>query len=288
MGEASVPVDVLNPGQVFACFGLLEAATDLLGDGEGGFDWSDPTQTRFRLRACGEGSPVEAVLGFLDEAKAIAIAPAGGRNAWRREWGERRTEAAGAPYPFPEPSSPATLVCLLEAGARRVRIDHWGDATRRDNMKFWGGSAGKPGVAFANDALGLVRGACLRAAADPFSVGRPQSGSFRFDWRRDYIPIDTGFSRNEHSDMVPVGFPLVELLAAIGLTHARPERLQKLRYRYALIGCPEGGGLLPASLLRASLGGVRMPFPTRRFTMNLGYPGKEGQARAITTVNEEP
>jgi hypothetical protein len=28
-------------------------------------------------------------------------------------------------------------------------------------------------------------------------------------------------------------------------------------------------------------------FPARRFLMSLGWPGKEGQARSITTVTEE-
>jgi hypothetical protein len=35
MAEASIPVDLLNPGQVFACLGFMEAADILLGDAEG-------------------------------------------------------------------------------------------------------------------------------------------------------------------------------------------------------------------------------------------------------------
>lgn len=40
-------------------------------------------------------------------------------------------------------------------------------------------------------------------------------------------------------------------------------------------------------LLRAALGSAEVPFPRRQFRMRLGWPVKEDQARAITTVTEE-
>ena len=54
MGAASIPVDLFNPGQVFACLGFLEAADILLGDAEGGFDWLDAGNATFVLRAGGD------------------------------------------------------------------------------------------------------------------------------------------------------------------------------------------------------------------------------------------
>lgn len=36
MGKATIPVDLLNPGQVFACLGFLEAAETLCGPAKGG------------------------------------------------------------------------------------------------------------------------------------------------------------------------------------------------------------------------------------------------------------
>ena len=57
MAEASIPVDIFNPGQVFACLGLIEVADVLLSDAEGAFDWNDGTHVRFWLRARGEASP---------------------------------------------------------------------------------------------------------------------------------------------------------------------------------------------------------------------------------------
>ncbi len=294
MADADIPVDLLNPGQVFACLGLVEAAEVLLGPAEGGFDWSDLSAVRFRVRAPGTESPVRRVLRFLDEARAVAIAPADSPNfaGWIESWGAAPTAIDRRHgYPHPDPPSPATLVCDLTDGAHTIALDHWGDATRRDNVKFWAGAAGYPGAALARDALALIHGRAAAASADPFALSVPQSSSFRLDWRRDYIPLQAGFSLNAHSDISSCGFPLVELLAAIGLGHARPRRPEprnKLVYTYAVIGCDGATATwLPLRILRASLGGSALPFPMRHFRMLLDWPGKEGQARAITSVIEE-
>src|SRR5580704_468251 len=77
MVEHSIPVDVYNPGQVFACMGLLEAADVLIDDAEGGFDWSDPEQVVFRLRAGGAENPVAMVLEFLAASTPHRVVPTG-------------------------------------------------------------------------------------------------------------------------------------------------------------------------------------------------------------------
>jgi CRISPR-associated protein Csb3 len=290
VAEASIPVDLFNPGQVFACLGFMEAADKLLGDAEAAFDWT-AAETRFVLRARDAMSPFEAVLRFLDVAEVIAEAPGESVNvtSWLHGWGAIETLPPGAPYPYSDPPSPATLRAVLRAGDRRIEIDHWGDETRRDATKFWAGAGGYPGAALTRDALALVRSRCVAAASDPFALAVPQSSSFRLDWRRDYIPIDAGFSLNEHGGRIQtVGYPLVELLGAIGLSHARPKRGEtKLEYRYAAVGRTRRITFLPPPIVRAALGGASLPFPLRRFRMSLGWPGKEGQARAITTVTEE-
>jgi len=301
MAEACIPVDIFNPGQVFACLGFIEAADILLGDAEGGFDWRDEGNVRFRMHAAGTESPVAVVLKFLVGATVKSIAPAGSSNT---------TEAWQVPttaldrdegFPFPDPRSPATLPAVLEGrspdaqASVALSIDHWGDETRRDPVKFWGGGAGYPGAALARDAVALLRHALASGAAvdawdaavaDPFNLSAQQSSSFRFDWRRDYVPIDIGFSINtQKGKIATAGFPIVELLAAIGLGHARPARLRILEYRYGTLGA--GDDLLDPVLLRAALGGAGLPLPRRSFRMKLAWPGKEGQARVITTVTEE-
>lgn len=286
MAEASIPVDLFNPGQVFACLGFLEAAEILLGSAEGGFDWSDPADTRFHLHAIGDDNPVETVLRFLSEAKVKAMAPHGSENRTEK-WNVATIPLVQSePFPYPNPSSPATLPARLEANGKSIVLDHWGDATRRDNVKFWAGSGGYPGAALTVDALNLARDGIAQAIENPFALSAPQSSSFRFDWRRDYIPLDAGFSPNDHGNIGMMGFPLVELLAAIGLSHARPLRNAKLDYRYGVAGGIKLT-LIDPVFLRAALGCSPLPFPQRTFRMHLGWPGQENQARCILDVTEE-
>lgn len=292
MAAASIPVDLFNPGQVFACLGFVEAADVLLGSADGGFDWQDPNGVRFRIAAAGDEDPVVSVLRFLDEATVTAVAPTGSTYRMKSWKIEVETDDSRA-FPFPDPEKLDKLPAKLEDNAGKVIvIDYWGDATRRrDSMKFWAGSRGKPGAALTRDALNLLCGRAVDHAADPFAMTAQQTGSFRFDWRRDYVPIDAGFSPNAHDGRIVMqGYPVVELLAAVGMTHARPMRRKKLEYSYGVLGIA-GVDLHDVIFLRAALGASRPPFPGmpfRRFTMRLDWPGQENkQARCITNVTEE-
>ena len=291
MAESTIPVDLTNPGQVFACLGIVEAAEILLGDAVGVFDWRG-VQTRFRVAAGGSEQPVERVLRFLEEAEIKTRAPAQSPNleAWKVSWGDAPApDRPLRPFPFPDPRSPATLPAVLrDEDGVEIEIDYWGDATIRDNVKFWAGSGGYPGAALLRDARDLVRGRTAQCAGDPFALSSVQTSSFRFDWRRDYIPNDVGFSPNRHGKLSTVGFPVVEMLAAIGVSNARPQRAtSKLEYRYGVLGGAEPVDLV---FLRSALGAGASPVPGapfRRFVMRLDWPGQEGQARCITHVTEE-
>lgn len=292
MAEAAIPVDLFNPGQVFACLGLVEAAEMLLGDAEGAFDWRDQAETIFRLRANGDANPVAEALRFLAEAELSALAPAGSSLDTAKWSVHTQSPDCADFFPFPKPESSATLPLVLRRDDKSIVVDYWGDATRRDNVKFWAGSGGYPGVGLARDAQALLPRAPDNIASNPFGYQAVQTSSFRFDWRRDYVPLDSGFSPNDHASIVMTGYPAVELLAAIGMSNARPERpdpRNKLEYRYAVPGTANGA-LYPPVLMRAALGAgpVFVPgMPLRRFRMFLNWPGQEGQARAITDVVEE-
>lgn len=290
MAEASIPVDLLNPGQVFACLGFMEAAEIVCGPCEGKFSAKGSTSAaEFLLRVDGPQDTVSEVLRFLVRAEAKAVAPMGSAVSTKK-WGVETLRRADAIFPCELPDSPAALPMLLTDGRRSVPIEHWADGSDRDNVKFWAGAAGYPGAALARDALNLIRALTDNelgaAAADPFNVSAPQSSSFRFDWRRDYIPLDAGFSPNEHGGIAMVGYPLVELLAAVGMQNSRPVRVDgrnKLAYRYGV-----SSAMLPTAFVRAVLGGESMGFPIRLFRMRLGWPGQEGQARCIIDAQEEP
>ncbi|MCP4498362.1 MAG: type I-U CRISPR-associated protein Cas8c [Deltaproteobacteria bacterium] len=297
MAKANIPVDLLNPGQVFACLGIMELADTLCsdenhrGNTKAGFDWSEPRHVRFVVEVEGEKNPLDAVLDFLRDAQVKILAVEGSEHKeqkWKGELLPLDFVARDGGYPFPLPEKSAKLVAQLVHGANQSQLTYWGDGNiplhltcKRDDVKFWAGAGGFPGAALLRDALSSARPFIDSARADPFALSVPMPSSFRFDWRRDYVPLDAGFSLNNHgAGIQPGGFPLVEILAAIGLTHARPKRVTKFEYRYGVLGC-----LAPMNFLRPALGLSALPFATRTFTMQLKSPGKDD--RCITTVQED-
>jgi CRISPR-associated protein Csx14 len=284
MAEARIPLDPTNPGQVFACLGLMEAAEVLLGDVSGGFALGAPET--FTLRAAGDADPVTEVLRFLLDCEVRVFSPAGADESYGKDsvFAHHPAYPEGT-YPCGDTAARDRFPAVLVRGCEVIVLDHWADAARGDAMKFWAGAGGYPGVALARDALALLPRRIEVLRDDPFNAPAAQSSSFRFDWRRDYVPVDAGFSPNRHGRIVMVGYPVVEILAAIGLRHARPERQDRLHYRYAVWGVP-----LDLPLARAALGApdpLWPGMPRRRFRMTLDWPGQEGQAKCITRVDEE-
>ena len=105
MADATIPVDLFNPGQVFACLGVVEAAEILLGDAAGVFRWD---AEMFHISANGSENPVERVLRFIDEAEVKTRVPAGSGNIgkWNATWGSKpEQDRKGAPFPSHDPSS---------------------------------------------------------------------------------------------------------------------------------------------------------------------------------------
>lgn len=292
MSMASIPVDLLNPGQVFACIGLAELALVLHGDAKGAFDWSDRRGARFHLGTSASENPIEAALAFLDAAEVVSLAPERSINRTEKWNVPTQVLPKDAPFPNADESGPPQMPARIRQASVHIDITYWGETQAtvgRDGVKFWGGAAGYPGTAHVRDALESVRGKMREHYADPFNLATSFSANLRLDKRGSYVPLDCGFSLNNHT-MEMRGFPLVELLAAIGLTHARPQRLDdKLEYRYGVIAAPTGGSnsLLPLALLRAAIGAVSLPFPQRTFFLQLGWAGQEGQARVITSAVEE-
>lgn len=264
----------------------MEAAEVLCGPTMSRFDWSDPTGSRFYLWVEDDVDPIDEVLKFLSECEVAGVVPERASEALdMKKWKQPTVvQADHDGFPMAVPSAPAMLPARLWAGTRQITVHHWGDTTTRDNVKFWGGAGGLPGAVILSNTLGLVRTRLREARQDPFSLGLPLSSSFRLDWRRDYIPSESGFSLNAHGNIEPIGYPIVEILAVVGLSHTRPRRLErrnKLHYTYSV-----HSETLPASLQRALLAASSSAFPSRTFHMQLGWPGQENKDRCITSVTE--
>ena len=285
MADSRIPVDLSNPGQVFACLGLMEAADALVGEAHGTFDLSAGRE-RFVLSAVGDTDPLLAVLIFLIECEVRVATPDGQPASYGKgSLFESYPSYPRQVYPYSDPDARDRFPAVLVRDDKTIVIDHWADSARGDAMKFWAGAGGYPGVALARDALALLPRDPMVLHADPFGFQAEQTSSFRFDWRRDYVPIDAGFSPNRHARIVMVGYPIVELLAAIGLRHARPARESRLKYRYHAWGLPLGLAFARAAL--GALDPLWPGMPRRRFLMTLDWPGQEGQAKCITRVDEE-
>ena len=147
MAEASIPVDLLNPGQVFACLGFMEAAEILCGPSEARFNYnSSESAIKFMLRVEGPQNPVSETLRFLVRAEARAIAPMDSGLSTKK-WDVETLRREDAVFPCSVPTSPAALPMLLADGQDSIPIEHWADGSDRDNVKFWAGAGGYPGAA---------------------------------------------------------------------------------------------------------------------------------------------
>ena len=183
MAEHKIPVDLYNPGQVFACLGFIEAADVLLGDAEGGFDWSDETNVQFTLRAASEENPVAAVLEFLAEATLRRLGPVGyvdsptkndkskskenaenvddesedgGKSAEGEDGGEFTEQEPKAvdlefSQTFVAREGDRMSLPIRLGGGNQAMIDlgHWADGSSRNSFKLYAGNRSAAGIARA-------------------------------------------------------------------------------------------------------------------------------------------
>ena len=285
MAEAVIPVDLTNPGQVFACLGFMELCEALdLARVRGGFDWSDPAAVRFRLSVEGAANPVEECLRFLAGAEVRALVPAGSEITLKSS----DTEAAPASvFPFSPPVSANTApVILSSTSGDTITLHHWADTSGLDPFKTFAGQQvaaemfrkmlhtefGKPTKAtpsgkrltqafdtlFPDDPDGWI--------AEPFARVAALETGFGFDARGAWDAMRLGSSADTQG--LPSGIcPVVELLSPVGLSHARPRATSSYTLEYAA-----WGAMLPLMLARGCLGMAYASgrAPLRRFTSHLG------------------
>ena len=277
MAKASIPVDLSNPGQIFACLGFLEAADVLLGDAEGGFDWSDEADVRFVLRANGEQSPFAVVLEFLVEAKPVQFAPV----TFIEEKGISDSVIPSEISPSRNPEKMALPILFGGVCRPDIELGHWADASSREKFKLYAGN--RSAYKIACDMTKGIAQLRERQREDlikkPFDVLTSTGGSFNFDARGAWTAIDAGYSPNDHKEISVEASPVVELMAAWGLEHARPEEFNIRRVRYAIWETQ-----LPPMLARVALTGAIPSVPIRRFHFELALSGKN---KVVTFSHEE-
>ena len=239
-----VAVDPINPGQFFACCGLLELADRLWPGAEGWFEGGE-----FRI-AC--GGTLQALLAALADAVPEEV---------------RRLENGLEAKPLLAPlrltfqaDNPFSLT--LDAWMT-IRADK-GDVVAAANppWNFWSGQQTPlriwPPVraALARTLTGLetakVRGL--------FTLREFLTGRFGFDPGPAWNALDVGFSPNEQGISVESS-PAVELLAAVGVQRFRP-RMGESRdfFDYSTWGIP-----LPPAVAAAAAAGAISCGPGNRY-----------------------
>jgi len=308
MAEADIPVDLFNPGQVFACLGFLEAADILLGDAEGGFDWHGE-ETLFRLRATGESNPFEAVLNALTHAEVVRFGPNGYTETVPKEEdvgahgeADHRIDLSET-FPVGEGDRMSLPIRIDWGNHPAIELGHWTDGSDRENFKLYSGNRSADKIVSAmlkgvrkkpskqqtqNGQRGDLKTKGLvqlweenaeELTEKPFHLLTPMGGSFNFDPHGAWTALDAGYSPNDQKPKHSVeASPVVEFFAAWGLEHARPEVFNGRLVRYAVWGIP-----LSAMLARASLIGAISSIPVRYFRFKLAYSGKN----KIVTFSEE-
>lgn len=210
--------------------------------------------------------------------------------------GEVQGRVTTPAFPSGEGDRNALPVQLVDDG-RRLTVSHWADGSSRDDFKLYSGNRSANRIATQmlqgvrakpkkNQSIGDLknrgllqlwqeqREALLEA---PFDVVTPMGGSFNFDPRGAWTAIDAGYSPNTQKDGIAAS-PVVEILAAMGLEHARPDQYETRKVRYAVWGHP-----LPPMLGRAALAGAALKLPMRRFEFELDRSGKN----KVTTFAQE-
>lgn len=295
MTDASIPVDLFNPGQVFACLGFLEAADSLLGAAEGGFDWTKD-HVRFHLNVRQDVNPFCVVLDFLADSQVRPYAPSAHE-------GSSSDVAVFDSFPATVPDGmalPLQLVGFIGHQQHQLEVGHWADdeASGRNRFKLYSGNRSAADIARSmlfgtrgkskpggTDAEVKTKG--LRAlwqerrqelAAAPFDVLTAVGGSFNFDPRGAWTGIDAGYSPNRQQHGIAAS-PVLEILAAIGLQNARPNEYEPRKVRYAAWASP-----LPAVLARPALADAQLCVPSRAFTFELRLSGKN---KVVTFAHEE-
>ena len=214
--EICVRVDPTNPGQFFACCGLLEVADRLWGGAEGWFDAGS-----FRIRSSGRGS----LPGLLRLFRAAPLLDDRSGGGGEDSEGDDDSDDGNGAQP---------LEIALPDLSRPMRLDWWSEKS----LKPWAGSM-KVRLIYR-----AMTSAIDEACADPFNDGRvvfdPGSDAdgrtsiktkkptkrepFYFDARRGASArsLDAGFAPDAIQRMRTVAYPAVESLCLVGLQRFRP------------------------------------------------------------------
>ncbi len=250
-----IPVDLNNPGQFFACCGLLELADRLCPGAEGWFE-----NDAFAISSEDEAS----VAHILETTASATIEPV-------------------------DRNDPATSAIRCRLGTASILLDWWRDeVSGGQRLKTWAGRQSawqifRLMVAKSAESTAELSHDPLNFSTAIYDIidGKPKAKTispFYFDSRRAGSSLDAGFSADEQQMSVSE-YPVVEALAMVGLQRFRPRTDEATSPRSFLYTAWTARlTSIPAS--GVVCGAVAMPFcNTYRFTR----PSRGGQYVSMFT-----
>ena len=248
-----IPVDLTNPGQFFACCGLLELADRLWPGAEGWFER--------RVFCILTEDRAKSLTDLLDQTRLLRFDVGDDSEA------EDDVDETDDTYTLIEP-----ILLHWKNGKPAIHLDWWSDKS----IKPWAGSMKERVI------LRAMLDAIIPTDADPFDDLRrvqyqsPKQGKngkpkkpqkkepFYFDPRRGNKshPLDCGFSPDTHK-MEADCCPALEALCFIGLQRARPaptDVANQSRYTIWSRASEDDPGL-PANLVGPVVCGM-IPWPS--------------------------
>jgi CRISPR-associated protein Csx14 len=287
MGQTSIPVDLFNPGQVFACMGFLEAADVLLGDARGGFEWSHSSDC-FHVDTCGDENPIAVVIDFVKAAEVKWLSPR--RDLKERDGGDTEFREGVAASGDPKAADlPGVFRGQRDGRTCEMTFGFWADGSSRFATTFKKSTNGASAhIRLFNALVEIKQWDTMSVVSDPFNRDARTESLFRLDPRGSVDPIHGGFSPDALRkgdkgglEVRVATYPICELLAILGLEHARPERLDRNRFAYCV-----WDRLLPPVLARAAITG-KLGFGRMRRFVAEHEEVKKGGDRKMNQVTEE-
>lgn len=195
-----IPVDLTNPGQFFACCGLLELADRFWprADSVGGFEIHRFDCATFRIWSRGHFTS-QLIVAALLGSRRKAVDP------WQPIRGSDGKLATDA-----EKTKP-----VLIGAPVNLRLAWWLDefSGTQTQFKTWSANTTSLGL-FESTAVVVDPSAVTDMTLLTHAVG--MTGRFGFDPRSSWDTLNTGYSPNDQGDAVD-SYPATELVAAIGL-----------------------------------------------------------------------
>ena len=243
MPDICVDVDLRNPGQFFACCGLLELASRIWTGSEGWFS-KEGKESFFSIAThSGHNDPLGEIVRRVCEPTEL-VALADDHEAYAQK--DRK---------------PVVLLPF------KIRIDWWLNSYRgedKSELKMWAGQQ-KPDEKLKE--LRIAWQNHIRKSHADLNVRSLLSqvaavAGLGFDPQSAWKSIDIGFSPDEQ-DISVLSSPSVEILAAIGLQRCRPLPVNNKRrwFAYAAWCDPVEIAVAPAALAGAGRSIAAFEFP---------------------------